>query len=65
VPFDTQELWRVRIVVHSSGGSGDATIDVETIPHGLGQWDVLLYLFPFLSVGFLGLQMVPYRRKRS
>jgi len=65
VPFDAQELWRARIIVHSSGGGGEATIDVEAIPPGLGQWDVLLYLFPFLAVGFLGLQMVLYRRKRG
>jgi hypothetical protein len=65
VPFDAQELWRVRIIVRSSGGSGEATIDVETIPPGLGQWDVLLYLFPFLAVGFLGLQMVLYGCKRN
>ena len=65
VPLDAQELWRARIIVHSSGGSGEATIDVEAIPPGLGQWDVLLYLFPFLAVGFLGLQMVLYRRKHS
>jgi hypothetical protein len=65
VPLDAQELWRAHIIVHSSGGSGEATIDVEAIPPGLGRWDVLLYLFPFLAVGFLGLQMVRYRRKRS
>ena len=65
VPFDAQELWRARVIVHSSGGSGEATFDVEAIPPGLGQWDVLLYLFPFLAVGFLGLQMVLYRRKDS
>jgi hypothetical protein len=65
VPFDAQEFWRARVIVHSSGGSGEATFDVEAIPPGLGQWDVLLYLFPFLAVGFLGLQMVLYRRKGS
>jgi hypothetical protein len=65
VPFDAQELWRVRIIVRSSGGSGEAAIDIEAIPLGLGQWDVLLYLCPFLAVGFLGLQMVLYGRKRN
>lgn len=65
VPFDAQERWRVRIIVQDSGGSAEATVDVETIPPGLGQWDVLLYLFPFLAVGLLGLQVVLYRRKRS
>jgi hypothetical protein len=65
VPFDAQELWRVRIIVQSSGGSGEATVEVEAIPPGLGQWDVFLYLFPFLAVGLLGLQMVLSRRNRN
>jgi hypothetical protein len=64
VPFDAQERWRGRIIVQSSGGGGEATVDVETILPGLGQWDVLLYLFPFLAVGLLGLQVVLYRRNR-
>ena len=65
VPLDAQELWRTRLIVHSTGGSGEATFDIEAIPPGLGRWDVLLYLFPFLAVGFLGLQMVRYRRQRT
>lgn len=65
VPFDAQERWRVRIIVQDSGGSAEATVDVETIPPGLGQWDVLLYLFPFLAVGFLGLQVFLSRRNRK
>jgi hypothetical protein len=65
VPFDAQDRWRVRLIVQSSGGSGEATVDIETIPPGLGQWDVLLYLFPFLAVGFLGLQIGLYRRYRK
>jgi hypothetical protein len=64
VPFDAQELWRVRIIVDSALGSGEATVQVETTPPGLGPWDVLLYVWPFLAVGFLGLQVVLYRRKR-
>jgi hypothetical protein len=64
VPFDAQELWRVRIMVQGSGGGGEATLDVESIPPGLGYWDVLVYLFPFLAVGFLGLQVSLYRRYR-
>lgn len=63
VPLDAQELWRVRIIVQSTGGSGEAMVDVEAIAPGLGHWDVLLYLFPFLAVGFLGLQMGLYRHK--
>ena len=63
VPLDAQELWRVHIIVQSAGGSGEAMVDVEAIAPGLGHWDVFLYLFPFLALGFLGLQMVLYRRK--
>jgi len=65
VPFDAQELWRVRVIVQSSDGSGEAMVDVEATPPGLGHWDVLLYLFPFLTVGFLWLQVVLYRRRRN
>lgn len=63
IPFDAQELWRVRIIVHSALGSGEATVHVEATPPGLGHWDVLLYLLPFLAVGCLWLQVL-YRRKR-
>jgi hypothetical protein len=65
VPFETQERWRARIIVQSAGGSGEATVDVETTLPGLGHWDVLLYFFPFLAVGLLWLPVVLYRRKRN
>jgi hypothetical protein len=64
VPFETQERWRVRILVQSADGSGEATVDVETTLPGLGHWDVLLSLFPFLAVGLLWLPVVLYGRKR-
>jgi hypothetical protein len=51
--FDRQELWRVRLVVQSSQGGGEATADVEVTPPGFGRWDLLLYLLPFLFVAFL------------
>jgi hypothetical protein len=65
VPFETQEHWRARIIVQSADGSGEATVDIETTLPGLGHWDVLLYLFPFLAVGLLWLPVVLYGRKRS
>jgi hypothetical protein len=65
VPFDAQELWRVRLIVQSAHGSAEATVDVETTLPGLGHWDVLLSLFPFLAVGFLCLQVMLSGRKRS
>jgi hypothetical protein len=53
VQFDAQEFWRIRLVVDSSQGGGEALSRVEATPTGFGQWDLLLYLLPFLAVGFL------------
>jgi hypothetical protein len=64
VPIDAQELWRVRLIVQGADGSGEVTLDMMAVPPGLGRWDVLVYLFPFLAVGCLSLQVVLYRRKR-
>ncbi len=64
--FDRQELWRVRLVIQSSQGSGEATADVEVTPPGFGRWDLLLYLLPFLAVAFLwvlGVSRAKRRRK--
>ena len=64
--FDRQELWRVRLVIQSSQGGGEATAQVEVTPPGFGRWDLLLYLLPFLFVAFLwfrGISRVKRRRK--
>jgi hypothetical protein len=61
VPFDAPELWRVRFIIQGSDGGGETTVDLEATPPGFGHWDVLLYLFPFLAVGLLGLRVVVYR----
>jgi hypothetical protein len=53
VLFDRQEFWRVRLIVQSVSGGGEALAQVEATPPGYGQWDLLLYLLPFLGVGFL------------
>jgi hypothetical protein len=63
VPFDAQELWRVRVRLQSAQSSGEAMATVEVTPPGLGRWDLLLYLLPFLLVGFLW--FVAVLRKRS
>ena len=65
VPFESQEIWRVRIALESSLGSGEATTDVEVTPPGLGRWDLLLYLFPFIAVGFLWLRAVLKKERRG
>lgn len=56
VPFDKQEVYRARVAVRSSLGSGEADVDVEATPPGLGRWDLLLYLSPFAAVGLLWLR---------
>jgi len=62
--FDRQELWRVRLVIQSSQGGGEATAPVEVTPPGFGRWDLLLYLLPFLLVAFLWFRGVSRARRR-
>ncbi len=65
VPFDVQETWRVRVTLNSAAGSGEAVANVEVTPPGLGRWDMLLYLLPFLGVGFLWFKAVRQRHRRK
>lgn len=62
--FDKQELWRVRLVVQSSQGGGEAIAQVEVTPPGFGRWDLLLYLLPFLLVAFLWFRGISRARRR-
>jgi hypothetical protein len=64
VPFDAEGQWHVRVVLQSSRGGGEIGADVEATPPGLGRWDLLLYLMPFVAVGFLWLRAV-VRRGRA
>lgn len=65
VPFDAQELWQVRVRLQSAQSSGDAVATVEATPPGLGPWDLLIYLLPFVAVGFLWVVAVVRRRSRE
>ena len=56
VHFDVQEQWRVRVSLHSAQGNGETTAFVEPTPQGLGRWDLLIYLLPFLAIGFIWLR---------
>jgi hypothetical protein len=62
VPFDAQELWRVRVRLQSAQSGGEAIATVEATPPGFGRWDLLVYLLPFLAVGLLW--FVAVMRKR-
>jgi hypothetical protein len=63
--FDRQELWRVRLVIESSSGGGEATAQVEVTPPGFGRWDLLLYLLPFLMVAFLWVLGISRMKRRK
>lgn len=51
--FDRDEFWRIRLIVESGAGGGEALSRVEATPPGYGRWDLLLYMLPFLAVAFL------------
>jgi hypothetical protein len=63
VQFDQQENWKVRLILASSAGGGEAISQVVPTPAGFGQWDLLLYLLPFLGVGFLWVTAITKRRR--
>jgi hypothetical protein len=63
VQFDQQENWKVRLTLASSAGGGEAISQVVPTPAGFGRWDLLLYLLPFLGVGFLWASAITKRRR--
>jgi hypothetical protein len=68
VPFAKEEEWRVRILISTAQGSGEADTNVQVTPPGLGRWDLLLFALPFLGVGVLWFKAMSTkmgRRKRS
>lgn len=64
VQFDQGEWWDVRIQLRSTAGSGKLTAQVEATPDGtIGPISLVIYLLPFLAVGFLWLKAVLRRRR--
>jgi hypothetical protein len=61
--FDQQENWKVRLTLASSIGGGEVWSQVVPTPPGFGRWDLLLYMLPFLGVGFLWFTAMAKRRK--
>ncbi len=55
VEFPTREFWSIRVVVESAsaGVRHELPFHVEVTPPGYGPIDLLLYVWPFLAVGFL------------
>jgi hypothetical protein len=60
--LDAQEMWRVRVVLASAQGGGEAVTEVEATPPGYGRWDLLIYLTPFALIALLWLRAVTRRR---
>jgi hypothetical protein len=66
VDFDADEMWKVRLIVSSKTmGSGESMAEVEATPTGLGRWDLLWYVSPFLGAGFLWIRALGRKRKRA
>jgi hypothetical protein len=66
-PFDAEKSWQIRVRLQSSRGVNETTTYIGASPPGPGQWQLLLYSLPFLSVGGLWLRVYRLRRglKRS
>jgi hypothetical protein len=66
-PFDNEKSWQIRVRLQSSRGVNETTTYIGASPPGSGQWQLLLYSLPFLSVGGLWLRVYGLRRglKRS
>jgi hypothetical protein len=65
VNFDAQEIWQVRVILSSVHGSGETLVFVEPTPDGLGRWDLLIYLLPFLAIGFIWLRAFLFKRRNK
>jgi hypothetical protein len=64
-PFDKEETWKVEVTLSSAAVSGETDTNVEVTPALLGRWDLLLFLLPFLGVGFLWFKAVTTRRRNT
>ena len=61
--FDKEETWKVEVALSSKEISGETDTNVEVTPALLGRWDLLLFLLPFLGVGFLWFKAVTTKRR--
>jgi hypothetical protein len=62
LPFDTEQSWQVKVRLQSSHGVNEITTYIGPSAPGSGQWHLLLYSVPFLSVGGLWLRVYWLRR---
>jgi hypothetical protein len=64
VNFDADEIWRVHLLIHSAAGDGETETTVEATPPGLGRWDLLWFVMPFLAAAFLWFRAATRKRVR-
>ena len=64
IPFDKQEFWRIRVFLQSKAGNGESMATVEVTPPGLGKWDLLFFMSPFLAIGLLWFIAMKKRGRR-
>lgn len=64
VPFDKEEMWRVRILLSSAQVTGETDTTVPVTPTLLGRWNLLLFLLPFLGIAALWLKAVREKKAR-
>jgi len=62
VPFDTQQAGQVKVRLQNSRGVNEITTYLGTAPAGSGEWQLLFYSLPFLSVGGQWLRVYWLRR---
>lgn len=66
VAFDQGEWWDVEVIIDSAAGGGTVTSQVEATPDGsIGPIGMVVYLLPFLAVGFLWLKAVLRQRQAA
>jgi hypothetical protein len=64
--LDRGEMWSVRVRVVGGGDAGEVSTEVEATPDGtIGPIGLVLYLLPFLAVGFLWLKAHLRRREQA
>ena len=66
VQFDQGEMWTVRVYVSTAGVDGTIVTEVEATPDGtIGPLGLIVYLLPFLAVGFLWLKAALRKRRAA
>lgn len=62
VDFDRRGMWDVVFTITGSGDAEELAIPVDVTPPGLGTFDMLWFLSPFLAVGFLWIKVMLAKR---